>query len=364
MIGDEVLDAAVAQGIIDQGQAAQLRDLARASASPVVSEEPASDPDDEKFRLIGGFNDVFVTIGVLLLIAALSALSRTFGFNLGFSVIALLSAWGLSEFFSLRMRLALPSIVLALMFAGAGAFLGADLGNIVFGLVGALPSPEAGEIRAVNTVSMMICAGIGAVIAAWAHERRFHVPIDTAIAAGGLVGVICGVLSLLAPDWTGEHWAVIVALLGLGVFAAALRVDASDPERRTRRADVAFWLHMLAAPMVVHAVIRLVTGNIAGIDTAQAIMILVVFIVLGLVALVIDRRALLVSGLTYAGIAIAYLLSQSVEAGLGMSLTLLGLAVVVLGLSAGWRSLRRAVLPLLPLGQLRQHIPPADLVLP
>jgi hypothetical protein len=169
------------------------------------------------------------------------------------------------------------------------------------------------------------------------------------------------VLTWLAPDWASEHWVAIVAVLGLGVFAAALRVDASDPQRRTRRADVAFWLHMLAAPMVVHAMIRLVTGNLAGIDTAQAITILVLFILLGLVALVIDRRALLVSGLTYAGIAIAYLLSQSVEAGLGMSLTLLGLAVVVLGLSAGWRSLRRAVLPLLPLGQLRQHIPPADL---
>jgi predicted RND superfamily exporter protein len=68
-----------------------------------------------------------------------------------------------------------------------------------------------------------------------------------------------------------------------------------------------------------------------------------------------------VSGLSYAGIAIAYLLSQGVEQGLGISLTLLGLAIVVLGLSAGWRSLRKAVLPVLPLGRLRELIPPADL---
>ena len=364
MIGDEVLDAAVAQGIIDQSQAARLRELARTSVSPVASEEPAADPDDEKFRLIGGFNDVFVTIGVLLLIAALSALSRTVDFDLGFSVISLASAWGLAEFFSRRMRLALPSIVLALMFAGSAAFLAADLGNMVLGLLGALPSGEAvGGRTAFNTAPMMIFAGLGAAIAARVHERRFHVPIDSAIAAAGILGAVCGVLSWLAPDWTSENWAAIVAFLGLGVFAVALRVDATDPERRTRRADVAFWLHMLAAPMIVHALIPLVTGDMTGIGTTQAIGILALFVLLGLVALVIDRRALLVSGLSYAGIAIGYLLSQSVEKALGVSLTLLGLAVVVLGLSAGWRSLRRAVLPLLPLGQLRQHIPPADPVL-
>jgi hypothetical protein len=207
----------------------------------------------------------------------------------------------------------------------------------------------------------MIFAGAGAAIAAALHERRFHVPIDPAITAAGIIWVIYGLLSVLAPDWTRQYWTAIVAVLGLGVFAVAFRVDATDPERRTRRADVAFWLHMLAAPMIVHALIPLATGGVSSLSTGQALMILVLFFLIGLVALVIDRRALLISGLSYAGVAIAYLLSQSVEKGLGVSLTLLGLAVIVLGLSAGWRSLRRAVLPALPLGQLRQHIPPADL---
>jgi hypothetical protein len=42
--------------------------------------------------------------------------------------------------------------------------------------------------------------------------------------------------------------------LRLVVFGIALRWDASDRERRTRRADVAFWLHLLAAPLLVHPV--------------------------------------------------------------------------------------------------------------
>ncbi|MBN9446802.1 MAG: hypothetical protein J0I67_07800, partial [Bosea sp.] len=79
------------------------------------------------------------------------------------------------------------------------------------------------------------------------------------------------------------------------------------------------------------------------------------------VALVIDRRALIVSGLSYAGIAIAYLLAQRVEGGLGLPLTLLGLAVVVLGLSAGWRSLRTLIVPRLPLGVLADRLPPVFL---
>jgi hypothetical protein len=344
MISDEHLDIAVAQGIIDAGQAARLRDLARSGPQAVETSELVADPDDEKFRLIGGFNDVFVTIGVGLLVSALFGLASQLGFGGGFAILAMIIAWGLSEFFSRRMRLALPSIVLALMFAGAGAFVGASFGGTLFGEGAAL-----------------VVSGLAAALSALAHERRFHVPIDTAIAAAGFICAISGGLYLLAPDWMGKHSAIPLALLGLAVFALAVRVDASDVQRRTRRADIAFWLHMLSAPLIVHAVIPLVTGDVSEINTAQALLILVVFVTLGIVALVIDRRALLISGLAYAGIAIAYLLSQSVGEGMRLSVTLLGLAIVVLGLSAGWRSLRRALLPLLPLGGFQHYVPPVHL---
>jgi hypothetical protein len=46
------------------------------------------------------------------------------------------------------------------------------------------------------------------------------------------------------------------------------------------------------------------------------------------------------------------------QEGLGLSLTLLSLAALVLALSAGWRSLRRTIVPRLPLGRLHAHIPP------
>lgn len=342
MIRDEHIEAAVVQGILTADQARRLRDLAAGShpgvpaiESPTI--EPSVGPDDEKFRLIGGFNDVFVTIGVGLLVAALFALAGALGFRIGFAVLAMLAAWGLSEVFSRRMRLALPSIALAIMFAGGAAFAAASLG-------GQIP-----------TNATFIVAGLGAALAAVAHERRFQVPIDWAIATLGLTCVIANTVSLVLPD---HSTTLLLAAVGAGIFLVALRVDASDLARRTRRSDIAFWLHLVAAPMIVHGGLKLLVGSPSGMGTGEALAVLGVFVLLGLVALVIDRRAPLVSGLTYAGVAMGYLLSQGVTQDLGLSLTLLGLAVVVLGLSAGWRTLRRTLLPLLPLGSLRHSIPP------
>ena len=35
-----------------------------------------------------------------------------------------------------------------------------------------------------------------------------------------------------------------------------MRYDLSDPARETRRTDAAFWLHLLAAPLLVHTLVR------------------------------------------------------------------------------------------------------------
>ena len=43
---------------------------------------------------------------------------------------------------------------------------------------------------------------------------------------------------------------VFVLIAGLGVFTLAMWWDRSDRVRQTRRSDVAFWLHLLAAPMI------------------------------------------------------------------------------------------------------------------
>lgn len=351
MIQQQDLDAAIAAGIIDQAQAIRIAHLARLRETAQPAPEGAViDPDDERFRLIGGFNDVFVGIGVCLLAGALIGLSRVLGFGNAFALTAALAAWGLSEIFARRMRLALPSILLAVMFAGSAGILASIVGGPQrFGL---------GSFQAESSYSTFAFAGFG--LAAALHYWRFRVPIDPAQAAIGALGAIVAALFILAPDFMRSFVNFVLVAGGLMIFAVALKLDMDDPNRRTRHSDAAFWLHLLAAGLIVHPIFRSIA--FAGrIGPAEAILILALFALLGIVALVIDRRALLVSGLSYAGIALGYLITRSVSDSLALPLVLLGLAVLVLALSAGWRRLRGVILPRLPLGSVRAKLPPAKL---
>ncbi|MFX8102685.1 hypothetical protein ABTK91_20200, partial [Acinetobacter baumannii] len=78
------------------------------------------------------------------------------------------------------------------------------------------------------------------------HWRRFRVPITWAAAAA--------VLALALGKGLLSEWQMpALVLAGLATLAAAVGWDISDRLRRTRRADVAFWLHLLAAPLLVHS---------------------------------------------------------------------------------------------------------------
>lgn len=349
MIRDEHIEAAVADGILTAEQAEKLRALALREGDGVADgartayRDDASvsyNPDDERFRLIGGFNDVFVTIGVGLLVAGLFWLSYVAGFMPGFALLCMVTAWGLSEFFARVLRLALPSIALALMFSFGAGYAG--------GLLGDLIAPD----------HRLLFYALGTFGGAALHELRFRVPVNWAIGAVALGFALTSLVALVAPGFAERYWNLIFGAFGLAIFAVALKIDASDTRRQTRRSDVAFWLHLVAAPMIVHGVVPLLLGSPDGMTIAQALAALAIYAVLGLVAVIIDRRALLVSGLLYAGVAIGYLIGENVKEDVGPALTLLALAALVLGLSAGWRPLRRMLLPMVPLGMLKHSIPP------
>jgi hypothetical protein len=136
----------------------------------------------------------------------------------------------------------------------------------------------------------------------------------------------------------------------VAIFALAMRFDLSDPARATRRADIAFWLHLLAAPLIVHPVVAPLVAQDGAIGRGAALLVLAAVLAFAVVALVIDRRALLVSGLVYTGFALGALIR---DAGFGEDgdttpAALLALGAFVLLLSAGWRPLRALLLNLLP----------------
>src|SRR4051795_6371283 len=118
MYSDSDLAAAVATGAISPEAAAALRNyVADRSASPAV--------DEEQFRLITGFNDIFVSIAAAILLASLAWIGSDFGLRVGgdgpspiSGLLVAGAAWGLAEFFTRKRRMALPSILLLLAFVG------------------------------------------------------------------------------------------------------------------------------------------------------------------------------------------------------------------------------------------------------
>ncbi len=60
-----------------------------------------------------------------------------------------------------------------------------------------------------------------------------------------------------------------ILLLGIGMFLFAMWWDASDRARLTRRSDVAFWLHLLAAPMIAHPIFTLLGLNTGSVGTGR-----------------------------------------------------------------------------------------------
>jgi hypothetical protein len=150
-----------------------------------------------------------------------------------------------------------------------------------------------------------------------------------------------------------------VLLLGVGVFLFAMRWDSSDPKRTTRRSDVAFWLHLLAAPMIVHPVFTLLGLNDGTATVSEGLIVVALYVAIGLTALAIDRRALLVSALAYVLYALSELFKQFGAVELNIALTALVIGSSLLLLSAFWHQARSLIVRQLPAG-LQAKLPYLD----
>ena len=82
-----------------------------------------------------------------------------------------------------------------------------------------------------------------------------------------------------------------------------------------------------------------------------------VFLVLAVLALIVDRRAILVSSLSYLAYAAGTLIAAAgLQSSSSFATAALAVGAIVLMLSAAWRPLRRAFMALLP-DTLRQRLP-------
>jgi hypothetical protein len=332
---------------------------------------------EERFRFMRGFNDFFFAVGVVLVGTTMLYFSSVdyfgspnaagAGHSFAGYIVTAAAMWGLAELLVRRMRLVLPGILLAVFF--------------VLAVAAAVPTealwpasstagytPNFGDVllfgRGGHAVEANALKGMIAALAALAFYVRFRFPFSLLLVAGGLVFAIT-LAATLAMNATAQP--AVLLLCGLGVFATAMDFDFSDPQRMTRRSDCAFWLHLLAAPLIVHSLMLMVTQRMglaaiaptsAGAATA-VLAVLVVVAVLTIVAVIIDRRALLVSTLVYIAGVIAYAIATTGRTSetIVLPLTLFILGVLVLTIGVGWLPLRRLLMIVVP-SALARRLPP------
>jgi hypothetical protein len=205
-------------------------------------------------------------------------------------------------------------------------------------------------VKAIASGVAAVAAAV-ATFAAYLHWRRFHVPVTVAAGAAAAVVIVLAVAAAVFGDRLEDLRTVMLVLsllLGVGVFLFAMHWDASDQARITRRSDVAFWLHLLAAPMIVHPVFTLLGLNDGDATIAEGLVVVLLYVVLAVAALAIDRRALLVSALAYVLYALTNVFEQIGAVGLSVALTALVIGSALLLLSAYWHQARRLIVVRLP----------------
>ena len=150
MYSEEDLNSAVAAGVLSADTVANLR-------AHVSAQREMPRGDEESFRLVTSFNDIFVTIGVIILLVAIGSiggalfkpaaaqtlLAGTVGVFFPAALVAG-AAWLLAEIFTRRRRMALPSIVLLIAFVGAVFTASLALLALPLGAIGGLSKFDDG----------------------------------------------------------------------------------------------------------------------------------------------------------------------------------------------------------------------------
>lgn len=383
MISAETLDKAVAKGLISQTLRDQLEAMERAVALAPEARRADDEGDEENLRLVGGGNDLFVTVGTVLLSAGFFFVLTTLLPGQTFWIAGILAvfAWGLAEIVTRQHRMKLSSSVLALIFMAAILAALALQVEASFGIRKPETIWQLLALRQTASQAGYLFLG-GGIIAAAIYFWRFRVPI-----IAGAIAIAFTLLAFLqtaiilydsvtagaiAPPRMEDVPELLRAALymplicGLIVFATGVAFDIFDRDRRKIWSDCAFWLHVVSAPMLVHPLFIMATGqnvvfgHIAP-DTNATLMLAILILGFLYVALAIDRRSLLVPTLAYFGSLGIYYLVNSASDSTGIppfALILVVVGALIILFGAGWQRIRRIVVkPTLPAAVIRR-LPP------
>lgn len=348
-ITNDDLRAAVSANYIDEKQAAVLTRLAderqgfRAARS--ASEEP--------FEMFKGFNEIFIVVGLTILYIGWTLVVGISSFDFSGSgsyaatigVVQIIPLVLLTMYFTQKRRMIAPSILLSILMG---------LSAILMGL------GVATEISSVASVVWSITTAVTTIILAL-YWFAFRIPFSIMLTGLSLYAfaisfALQGDTQLNSIkqifDLTSQsNISLITLFLGISAFAVALWFDMSDPHRVTRRSANGFWLNVLAAPAIINSVALTLYVQ----ETALSTILLCLFLALmAMVAVIIDRRSFLLSGIGYM-IALVFGINQT-GGGIGLLIFLIGAMLVLLG--ANWERLRAGLMNTLPTFLGKDKMPP------
>jgi hypothetical protein len=328
MISRDLLQKAADRDII---KSSQIEPLMRF----MQEQETATDSDsrEEPLKFIRSFGDVFITLGVVLLVIAINMTSLTGYYYFipaaGFILVA--------EWLVRVRRLALPgiAILISILYFVNKAIEFDHQNATIFGL----------GILSLTSLLFYL---------------RYKMPFSLLPLAAGLVAI--GIIQI-GVDVIRQP--AIFCVFGLLVFVVAMWFDIRDTARVSHLSDSAFWLHLLASPLIVHgAMVSLLFSDQAWIQALQKEVIIVAFFSgILLLALLLDRRAMLISTQLY----MIYALTQILQGQLDSTQNILIYILMALGLfiiffGTYWYKTRHLIFGFLSGSAISRYIPDLNLV--
>ena len=331
MISRELLEAAADKDLLQKNQVEPL--LKFISEQAPVGLKTGSEGRAEPFRFVRGFGDVFIALGVVMLAVAVNQLSLPTLYQLipltGFVILA--------EWLVRIRRLALPGIAILL------AILYFVNQIIVFDYTNA-------------TMAGLSALSITSLLFYWRYKMPFSLlPLAATLVAMAVVQI--------GLDIT--QYPILLTGLGLLVFLLAMSFDVRDTTRQSYLSDCAFWLHLLASPLIVHGLmVSVLFSDQAWLQTLGKEAVIVLFFLLFLlVALLLDRRAMLISTQIYMIYALTEILKGQLDNAQDVIiyiLMLLGISIILFG--TYWYKLRWLIYGSLAGGRISRYFPGFDQV--
>ncbi len=323
MISKSLLQKAVEQKLLTANQVDPLFQFLSQQKS-----EPLEGNQEEPLRFIRSFGDVFITIGIIMLVLAINMAELSgYAYFIPVAGFVLVSEW------LVRVRkLALPgiAILIAILYFVNKAIDFNHQEASTFGL-------------AILCLTSLI------------YYLRYKMPFSLLPLALGLVAIV-----IIQLGWNIVERPAILAVMGFIVFIVAMVFDVLDTRRVSHLSDSAFWLHLLASPLMVHGLMfSLLSSNDQWVQSIDAEVIIIAFFIgFFLLALLVDRRAMLISTQLYMIYAVTQLLQNQINDTQNvLMLVLMALGLFVLFFGTYWYLARRFIFGFLSQTAIARFVP-------